>query len=168
MLTFRYALSDDVKLYFRWANDATVRKNSLNTEEINLEDHIVWFNKKIENPNVLMYLFSNEHDEPVGQVIIERKGTWSSVGQSVAKEHRGKKYSTEILSRSTDNFLSKFPKETIVSVVKSSNIASLKMSKNSGFTILAPSQKSDNCLVLKGNQQDDNDYMNQSKRLFNL
>lgn len=168
MLSFRHALSNDAELYFKWANDALVRRNSLNTKEIKLAHHMVWFNEKIKNPHVFMYLFLNTHNVPVGQVIIEQKENWASVGQSIAQEHRGKKYSTEMLSRSTDDFLSKFPKKTIVSVVKSSNIASLKMSRNSGFTIVPPDGKNNNSLVLKGNQQNDDHYIMKSKLLFDL
>ena len=115
-----------------------------------------------------MYLFLNEENEPVGQVIVERKKDWVSVGQSVAQEHRGKKYSTEMLSKATDDFLNKFPEDTIVSVVKASNGASLKMSINSGFTIVTPDNKEENNLVLKGYLQNDESYIIQAKRFSNL
>ncbi len=168
MLNFRFALNDDVELYFKWANDSLVRKNSINTKQINLEDHIDWFNRKVTSPNVFMYLFFNEDDEPVGQAIIERKDDWVSIGISLAKEHRGKKYSTEILTKSTDDFLSKFKKDTIVSIIKSANIASLKMTEKSGFNIIDSKKNEHNCLVLKGYQQDIENYIVKSKRLFNL
>ncbi len=168
MLNFRYAEANDVELYFKWANDSLVRQNSINSEKISLVDHVEWFNIKVTNPEVFMYLFFNEDDEPVGQVIIERKDDWVFISQSVAKEHRGKKYSTEMLTGSTDDFLSKFPKDTIVSVVKSSNIASLKMSEQSGFNVIKTDSKEHNCLVLKGYQQNDENYIIKYKRFFNL
>lgn len=168
MLIFRDAKVSDVKLYFKWVNDATVRQNSLNTEKINLEEHIAWFTSKIKDPNVFMYLFLNEENIPVGQVIIERKMNWASVSQSVEKRQRGKKYSTEMLSKGTDDFLKIHPKETIISVVKTSNIASLKMSANSGFTIVNPDKQKDKYLVLKGAQQNDENYIIQAKQIFNL
>ena len=168
MLHFRDARANDIELYFKWVNDPVVRQNSLNTDKIIFQDHIIWFTRKIEDPSVFMYLFLNEENEPVGQVIIERKKDWVSVGQSVAQEHRGKKYSTEMLSKATDDFLNKFPKDTIVSVVKASNIASLKMSINSGFTIVTPDNEEENNLVLKGNLQNDESYIIQAKRFSNL
>ena len=168
MLSFRYALANNVDLYFKWANDALVRQNSLNTKQINFDDHVVWFTEKVENPNVFMYLFLNEQNESVGQVIIERKENWASVGQSVAKEHRGKRYSSEMLSKGTDDFLKKFPKDTIVSVVKTNNISSIKMSINSGFNVLTPNQDSDKILVLKGYRQNDQDFIIQFKHFFKL
>ncbi len=168
MLTFRRANISDVDLYFKWTNDALVRQNSLNTNEVQLTDHIAWFTRKIEDPNVLMYIFLDEENNPVGQVIVEKKNTGTAVGQSVAHEHRGKKYSTEMLTKATDDFLISFPKDTIVSVVKATNIASLKMSKNSGFTHVKSGHEEDNVLVLKGYQQNDEDFITVAKKTYNL
>ncbi len=167
MLNFRYASANDVQLYFKWANDVLVRKNSINPEQIKLEDHIDWFNRKVSHPDVFMYLFSNEDNEPVGKITIERKGDWVFLSQSVAKEHRGKKYSTEMLTTSTNDFLSKFPEDTIVTAVISTNIASLKMSEKSGFNVVAPDSKAHNHLVFKGYKQNDDDYITKYQRIFN-
>lgn len=52
MLTYKYATISDSDLYFGWVNDVLVRKNSLNTEAISLENHNKWFSNKINNPNV--------------------------------------------------------------------------------------------------------------------
>ena len=168
MLDFRFATANDVELYYKWANDAVVRQNSINTKPINHDDHIKWYVGKVNNPQVLMYVFLNETNTPVGQVIIEQKDGWASVGQSVAVEHRGKKYSTEMLTKATDDFLSKYPDETIISVVKASNIASLKMSEKSGFNVLILNEKHENNLVLKGCKQHDEIYIERAKRILNL
>lgn len=168
MLNFRPAVINDLQLYFEWANDALVRNNSINTEDIDFEGHVKWFTNKINNPNVFMYVFLNPENEAIGQVIIEKKDGWASVGQSVAKEHRGKKYSTEMLAKSTDDFLSKFPKETIISVVKTSNTPSLKMSENSGFNVLILQNQKGNNLVLKGFKQNDENFIGFAKQIFDL
>jgi len=168
MLTFRDAVQSDCNLYFKWVNDALVRKNSLNTDTISLEDHTKWFTNKINNPDVIMYVFSDANDTPVGQVIIELRDGWVSIGQSVAKEHRGKKYSSELLTKSTNDYIEKFPKRTIVSVVRVSNIASLKMSVNSGLNVLEKESIDGKVLVLKGYKQNDKDYIIEAKKHYNL
>ncbi|WP_178991511.1 GNAT family N-acetyltransferase [Winogradskyella schleiferi] len=168
MLNFRDAVESDCDLYYKWANDALVRKNSLNTDFISLEDHIKWFKNKIQNPDVIMYVFSNEDGLPVGQVIIELKNDWVSIGQSVAKEHRGKKYSSELLTKSTNDYLARFPERTIVSVVKATNIPSLKMSINSGLNVLEKDSENESVLVLKGFQQSDEDFIKKAKKYYNL
>mgnify|MGYP001149758850 CR=1 FL=1 len=168
MLTFRYAKDSDCDTYFKWVNDSLVRKNSLNTKTISFEDHKRWFTEKMKSEDVIMYVFSNSEGDLVGQVIIELKDNWVSVGQSVAKEHRGKKYGAEILTKSTNAFLEKYPKQTIVSVVRTANIPSLKMSIKSGFNVLENESVKGKILVLKGHKQNDRDYIIEAKKYYNL
>jgi spore coat polysaccharide biosynthesis protein SpsF len=169
MLNFRYATLSDSDLYFKWTNDSLVRENSLNKEPISLENHKKWFLEKVNNPHVYMYVFINDEDVPVGQVIIEIKmNNWIILGQSVANEHRGKKYSTEMLTKSTNDFLEKFPEQTIVSVVKASNKPSLKMSINSGFNVLVNNAIDDKVLVLKGFKQHDESFILEAMKYYNL
>lgn len=168
MLYFRFASFKDVELYFEWVNDPEARQNSLNTEIIDYQDHVKWFSEKVNNPNVFMYLFLNENNIPVGQVRIEKETDWVFIGQSIGKEHRGKKYSSEMLSNATDDFLKNYPEHTILSVVKANNSASLKMARNSGFAILTSDNQSENVLVLKGRNQNDIDFITLAKRFYNL
>jgi RimJ/RimL family protein N-acetyltransferase len=168
MLSFRFADINDLELYYDWANDPLVRQNSLNTEKIDFPNHAKWFTNKINDPNTFMYVFIDDDNNPVGQVIIEKMASWVSVGQSVAKEHRGKKYSAEMLSKSTDDFLSKFPKETIISVVKASNAASIKMAEKSGFNVLLTQISQGLILVLKGFKQNDEQLIVEAKIFYNV
>jgi len=168
MLNFRFAVGNDVDLYYKWVNDIEVRRNSLSTEVIKYSDHLDWFSRKIGNPNVFMYLFVNEDDEPVGQVRIEKKTRFAIVGQSIGKEHRGKKYGSEMLLKATDDYLSKFPEDTIVSVVKKNNYASYKMAVRSGFNCVNSDYLKDIVLVLKGKNKDDIDFIEQAVKLINF
>lgn len=168
MLNYRFANLNDLELYYKWTNDSLVRQNSLNSNQVTLEDHTVWFTKKVVDPNVSMYLFLDNENQPVGQVIIEKKESGIILGQSVDKEQRGKKYSTEMLTKATDDYLARFPKETILSVVKGSNIASIKMSKNSGFNQVQSKSKDANVLVLKGFHQHDEQFIEEAKKLYNI
>jgi spore coat polysaccharide biosynthesis protein SpsF len=167
MLRFRFATEHDINLYFEWANDYEVRKNSLSNHEISYETHVIWFTKNINNPNVFMYLFSNEMDENVGQVRIEKKDEWVIVSQSVAKEHRGKKYSTEMLFVATNNYLSKFPANTIVSIVKKENTASLVMAEKSGFKSYGVKGQ-DWIIVLKGHRENDPLLVTEAAKFYEL
>ena len=70
MLSYRFANLDDADLYYEWANDAEVRKNSFNCEKIKYEDHLDWFTDKLANKKNLFILFLLS-DLPAGQVRIE-------------------------------------------------------------------------------------------------
>ncbi|WP_179021407.1 GNAT family N-acetyltransferase [Winogradskyella forsetii] len=168
MLTIRLAEEKDIDLYFNWVNDPLVRQNSINSETIKYEDHVNWFSNKIKDPNSFLYLFINEDSIPVGQVMIERKGKIVSLSQSVDRNQRGKKYSSEMLTKASDRFLENHPDDTIATIVKSTNIASLKMSKNSGFTISPPDDPKFNHLVLKGALQNDKDFIIEAKHILKL
>ena len=49
MLNFRNAKIDDIKLYYSWANDESVRKQSFNSKKIYFEVHQKWFESKIQD-----------------------------------------------------------------------------------------------------------------------
>lgn len=165
MLYFKFATNQHVDLYYEWASDPLVREQSINSEKINYNNHVKWFTERINNPDVFMYIFFNESNEAVGQVRIERKKDWAAIGQSIDKNHRGKKYSSSMLKIATDDFLSKNPLDTIVSIVKNNNIASLKMAKNSGFRLFI--EKSKNITyVFKGHSMNDSDYIKYAKNMF--
>ncbi|NOQ25966.1 MAG: GNAT family N-acetyltransferase [Bacteroidales bacterium] len=168
MLSFRFATKDDVDIYFKWTNDPSVRENSLASSEINYKDHVKWFLSKLNSSNAFLYVFLNEKKESVGQVRIEKLKDRIFVGQSVDIKHRGKKYSSEMLKKATDDYLIKFPKDTIISVIKKNNAPSIKMSINSGLIIVNTDDRCDELLVLKGNKQNDQGFIQASKRLYNL
>ena len=52
MLNFRNAKIDDIKLYYSWANDESVRKQSFNSKKIDFEVHQKWFESKIQDENL--------------------------------------------------------------------------------------------------------------------
>ena len=64
---------NDLQLYFNWANDIDVRKNSYQSKEISLEQHSQWFLNKLNDESCTMYLFENHIGEPIGQVRIQKQ-----------------------------------------------------------------------------------------------
>jgi RimJ/RimL family protein N-acetyltransferase len=82
-LKFRYAVLDDSDLYYAWANDLIVRKNSFNSTEINYEHHVNWFSNKLSSKDCLFYLFLNEENTPVGQVRIDKSNDEIVIGISI-------------------------------------------------------------------------------------
>ena len=60
MLTFREATEDDLQLYFKWVNDQEVRRQSYDSERIELETHEKWFLDKVNHDSWIFLLFQNE------------------------------------------------------------------------------------------------------------
>lgn len=134
MLTFRNATENDVRLYFEWANDEEVRRQSFNTDKIEWDQHIGWFNKRLSDPDTIMLIFENEDGKPVGQIRFQREeGNHHVIGISIAKDFRGKGYAVTLLKNSSDHFLKMHSNSTIQAYIKNTNNASIKSFKKAGF-----------------------------------
>lgn len=70
-ISLHKAKLEDMMDVFNLANDPEVRKNSFNQKQINLEDHKIWFNKKISDQNCLL-LISKINDDFVGSIRFEQ------------------------------------------------------------------------------------------------
>ena len=134
MLSFRKADQADMMLYFEWANDADVRKQSYHTGSISLEEHKEWFLKKINDSNSLMLLFENEAKIPVGQVRFQKENEKVYViGISLAKEFRGKGLAGTVLLMASDHFFTIFPEYIIYAYIKKTNAESVRSFAKAGF-----------------------------------
>jgi RimJ/RimL family protein N-acetyltransferase len=125
-VTFRMAKQEDAQLYFNWANDPEVRKNSFHTNPISYEDHVKWFNSKLISGKCYFYLFSNIQGVPVGQVRIDSHPEETIIGISLDSAFRGKDLSRKLLKMATTDYLERHPNEKISAYVKSENISSYK------------------------------------------
>lgn len=137
MLKFRNAKVDDMKLYFDWANDENVRKQSFNSKKIDLEAHKKWFESKLQDKNCLMLIFINNEGSEIGQVRIQKENnTDALIGISISVLQRGKGYSIEMLKISTDYFLQMNPEFTVNAFIKQNNLTSKHAFEKAGFKFL--------------------------------
>ena len=133
-LHFRFANENDSKLYFDWANDELVRENSFNKEPILHENHVKWFQSKLQSKDCFFYLFLNDENKPVGQVRIDKGGDEIIIGISIDKNFRGQSLGGILLEMASDDYLSKHPTATILAYIKKENTASLNIFMKAGFT----------------------------------
>lgn len=136
LLKMRMASLDDVAIYYNWANDEDVRRNSYSTEKIDFDAHVSWFTKKINSEDCFFYFFTNVENKPVGQVRIDNSDDEFVIGISVDSEFRKSNYSTSMLVMACSDYLNKFENRTIIAYIKEQNIASLKTFLNAGFNCL--------------------------------
>lgn len=92
----RMATKEDLKLYFEWANDESVRKNSFRQEKISLEDHTVWFEKRLHDPATILLVFE-VNTTPVGQTRLSLDGEKAVISYSIDAKYRGQGYGTAML-----------------------------------------------------------------------
>ena len=134
-LFLRKAEYSDMDLLFGWANDSTVRSNSFNTASIPYEDHVSWFNKMMENDQILQFIMMDE-TTPVGQIRLNIDDDEAEIGYSIAKEYRGKGYGQRIIQLVSRVVKEQYPNiKKLVAKVKYNNIASNKVFQNEGFNL---------------------------------
>ena len=154
-LTIRKANLKDAELYFKWANDDEVRKQSFNSNLIDWNNHFQWFNKKVIDENYLLFIFETDNGETVGQVRLEKIADtqFSIIGISLSQNFRGKKLASQLLIKASTLFFNENPTYTIRAYIKKDNFASIKSFEQAGYIFhqLLNYQGSDSLLYLKQN-----------------
>jgi len=134
MLSVRKAEQSDALLYYEWANEKAVRRQSFNSEKITLEEHVQWFEKKITDSTCIMLIFENKERQPVGQVRFQQENEEVYVvGISVDAAFRGKGLAPQILIMASEYFFSVHPLKKIHAFIKQDNMASVHSFEKAGY-----------------------------------
>lgn len=124
-----------IKITFDWANDCDVRKYSFNTENIQYEDHVKWFNNKINDPNCI-YFIGVEGDKNIGQIRLDIFENSGIISYSIDKEYRGHGYGLQLLQILEKYILNytDFHNFNLIGRVKQENISSIRCFLKCGYT----------------------------------
>ena len=134
MLSFRKPTTDDMEMYFFWANDPDVRIQSFNSSQIQFDAHKEWFVAAINNEAFSMFVFQNSEGKDVGQVRIEKQNDSEAfIGVSLDLNHRGKGYAKEMLKLASDSFLEANSSFILNAFIKEGNLSSKISFEKAGF-----------------------------------
>lgn len=126
-ITLKRASKEDCNLLFNWINDEDVRKNSFSSDKILYEDHIKWFNNKINSDKCIIFILKFK-DTPVGQVRIDIESEIAVISYSLDKNYRGKGVSVVMLSLLEEEIINNnIDINKLIGFVKFENIASQKV-----------------------------------------
>ena len=135
-LYFRKAIFDDVEVYFNWLNDSDVRSQSYNSNVVNFENHVKWFESKVKDETAVLLIFQNTDKQNIGQVRIQKnENNEALIGVSIDKKHRGKSYASKAIKIASKYFLDLNPNFVINAFIKIENKGSEKAFKNAGFEL---------------------------------
>jgi len=132
-LKLRPVCRDDCKLLWEWANDPDVRMASFSSEPIPWEQHVEWFNRRIDDPNCVIYIALNSQNVPIGQVRYDIQGTDAVISTSVGGRFRNRGYGSLIIKKSCENLFYATDIQTIHAYVKADNEASARAFRKAGF-----------------------------------
>lgn len=131
MIMLRRCTYSDMDIIYKWINDDEVRNNSFNSDYIEYEVHIKWFNEKINSNNIYMYIILNNNKE-IGTIRLEKHNSKAIISYLISNEYRGKGYGNKVIDL--------IKKEAIINnidileaIVKKDNIVSRRIFINNGF-----------------------------------
>ncbi len=102
-LKVRLATKPDCIDYFNWANDPQVRKNSLNSGDVEWTRHQKWFTEKIKSESSEMYVLEAS-GLPVGQIRFELVDGTAEIDYSLDELVRGRGWAATAVDLSVKCF----------------------------------------------------------------
>lgn len=140
-LNIRKVRVKDSEFLFMLRNEESVRAVSLNSAPITWEAHQRWFEKKLANPNSMIYI-SESDSSPIAQTRYDVNGESAEVSISVVIEFRGKGYGSEILKRTAEKFFRNFPfVKTVKAYINMGNVISLRSFAKAGYQLIGNSEE---------------------------
>jgi RimJ/RimL family protein N-acetyltransferase len=132
-IVLRPVEADDCRLLWEWANDASVRATSFNPMPIPWQDHVTWFDRKVGDEACRLSIALDPAGTPVGQVRLEVTGRSAVISISVAREHRGKGYSSAMIRRACRIAVTAGTVDLVVALIRPDNEASRRAFRAAGF-----------------------------------
>jgi UDP-2,4-diacetamido-2,4,6-trideoxy-beta-L-altropyranose hydrolase len=99
------ATAKDLLQTYKWATDTNVRRFSFQQHDINLEEHTLWFNRKLHDPNCFYYLLRID-DRLVGSIRFDLQQEDAMISYLLDPMEQGKGLGVFILKMGIEQFLS--------------------------------------------------------------
>lgn len=127
-LILREAKDTDCDILFQWINDEETRKNSFQTKKISYQDHVRWFQGKMQNPACRIFILLRDEKE-AGQIRLDGKENVVEISYNIAAKYRGLGLGSEILK-----LVEAFARgKVLLGRVKKGNIASGRCFEKNGY-----------------------------------
>ncbi|MBX0331665.1 UDP-2,4-diacetamido-2,4,6-trideoxy-beta-L-altropyranose hydrolase [Pontibacter sp. HSC-14F20] len=132
-LKLRLAKPADLHLLFDWANDPEVRRHSFNSEPIPLENHIRWFQAKLDNPDTILYL-AEADGTPAAHIRFDINSSTAKISYLIAADFRGNGLGHTVLLKGIQQLLEDRPDVQLVEgLVQQDHKASVRSFEKAGF-----------------------------------
>ena len=137
LLKLRNVKQEDCELLWEWANDPIVRSASFRSDSIPWEEHLKWFNNKLNSSNCYHFIAITKLNQPIGQIRFEVDEQLKSVvSLSLASEQRGQGYSKLMLQMAIDKLFQYILVNHIQALIKPDNFASIRLFESVGFKMI--------------------------------
>ena len=131
---FRPATEEDCRDLWLWRNNSEVRKWNLSREMISHDKHREWFQSKLRDKRVNIYVLENKNGNKIGQVRFEIIKNLAHININLNPKYIGQGFGKRIIRQATGLFFRK--KHGIVEVIAEvlkENVASIKAFEKAGY-----------------------------------
>jgi len=131
-LTLRKANKNDEKLLFNWVNDTSVRRWSFNNKKISLDEHKVWFQQKLADKSVLIWILEVSK-MPAGMVRLGKERNHIVLSYLISRQLQGRGLASKMLKMAMNEVKSHWQNIKVFAYSLPENIASIKSLERAGF-----------------------------------
>ncbi|MBL7978390.1 MAG: UDP-2,4-diacetamido-2,4,6-trideoxy-beta-L-altropyranose hydrolase [Bacteroidetes Order II. Incertae sedis bacterium] len=123
---------NDAQALYNWANDPITRSQSFSTEPIVWDQHLTWFQRKLNDPqsDLLIAWFG---EEAIGQVRFDHRTDYTLISYGLAPKYRGHGLGYSILRLAIDWLTTRRNTKNLWGYVKLSNPASMRAFEKLAF-----------------------------------
>ncbi|MCD4744451.1 MAG: UDP-2,4-diacetamido-2,4,6-trideoxy-beta-L-altropyranose hydrolase [Desulfobacteraceae bacterium] len=134
-IKLREAEKADCELLWHWVNDPKVRESSFNSCIISWEEHVEWFEAKLQDFESYIFIAEDEKRTPLGQIRFEVSNFIANISYSVQRDYRGLGFGETILRIGIQKLVD-FIKQLITfqGKVRIENIVSQRIFEKVGFS----------------------------------
>lgn len=125
----------DREMLFMWVNEENCRKYSLNTSYITYEEHVKWFENKMQSNDCFLYIFYAKNT-PLGQIRVDIKDNIGVISFSIDYHYRGQGLGKKVLELIEDVPEVKSRLNILKGIVKYENIASKRSFDSLHYVVL--------------------------------
>ena len=127
-------MKEDSDLVFKLSNDPEVRSQSISRDKIDFNEHIKWFDKKINDPDYEFLLAFDSLNNFIAQIRFQIENDSSTISISLDKKFRGKGLSSKILKNTCGKVFGERQNiKNIIAYIRQDNFASIKAFESAGF-----------------------------------
>jgi L-amino acid N-acyltransferase YncA len=132
-ITLISATANHCQRVYDWRNHPTTRHYSGNNQEINIQDHNKWFERKLNDPDTYIFIAS-KHNEEIGVLRFDPAENGFVVSLYLAPDHHGYGYGASILLKAVKTLKEKgLTPLTLLAKISPDNKASQNAFKKAGF-----------------------------------
>ena len=135
-ILIKKVLKSDLNFTFLLRNNKSIRKKFFNSNIISINEHKVWFLKKIKNKKDLFLVIIKDKNK-IGTIRYDKKEFYYEISISLLPKYQSKNIGSEAL-KASEKILKK---GMILSNIKKNNPMSLKFFINNGYSVLSKDKK---------------------------